>query len=138
MNVPLWQHYEECRMIATLNFWLWIATIPLVALYSYAFVVKTFFSKERMIKMWGWPADFPLGFIRLIGLCEGAAVLGLLLPVLTGILPWMTAVTAVCLTVLQVCALSMHLKRHDNVALNLVLLVLSAFVAWGYRGLLGL
>ena len=125
-------------MLTTLSFWLWIATVPLVALYSYAFVVKTFFSREKMIRMWAWPADFPLGFIRFVGVCEGAAVLGLLLPVLTGILPWMTAVTAACLTALQIIALQLHVKRHDNVALNLVLLALSAFVAWGYRGLLGL
>ena len=124
-------------MLSTLTFWLWAATIPLVALYSYAFVVKTFFSKEKMIQMWAWPADYPLSFIRVIGVCEGAAVLGLLLPVLTGILPWTTEVTAICLTVLQMFALQLHLKRRDNIALNLGLLALSAFVAWGYRGLLG-
>jgi hypothetical protein len=102
----------------------------IAALYSYAFVIKVFFSKAEMIKMWSWPANYSLSFIRFIGVCEGVAVLGLCLPVLMGLLPWVTDVTAICLTVLQLFALRMHLKRHDNVALNLGLIVLSAFVAW--------
>ena len=118
-------------MFLTLTFWLWIATALLVFLYSYAFVVKTFFSKEKMIQMWGWPAEYPLGFIRFIGICEGAGVAGLVLPVLTGILPWMTALAAACLTVLQCFATRVHLKRRDNFVLNAGLLPLSAFVAWG-------
>jgi hypothetical protein len=49
-------------------------------------------------------------------------------PVFTGTWPWVTEVTAICLTVLQMFALWLHLKRGDNVAFNLVLLALSAFV----------
>jgi hypothetical protein len=49
-------------------------------------------------------------------------------PVFTGTWPWVTEVTAICLTVLQMFALRLHLKRGDNVASNLVLLALSAFV----------
>lgn len=118
-------------MLHSLTFWLWIATPVLVLLYTYAFVVKTFFTKEKMIKMWGWPESYPIGFIRFIGICEGAGVLGLILPVSVGIFPWVTALAAACLTVLQCFAMRVHLKRGDNFALNAGLLPLSAFVAWG-------
>lgn len=126
-------------MFATLTFWLWVATVPLVVLYSYAFVAKTFFTKDKLIKMCGWPQDYSLGLIRFIGVSEGAAVIGLVAPVLTGILPWLTDLAAICLTVVQILAVRVHLKRHDKLApLNFGLLALSAFVAWGYRSTLGL
>lgn len=125
-------------MFSTLTFWLWAATTPLLILYSYAFVAKTFFTKEKLIKMWGWPQDYSRELIRFIGIAEGAAVIGLFAPILTGVLPWLTDLAAICLTIIQILAIRVHAKRHDNLSMNIALLALSAFVAWGYRGTLGL
>ena len=71
--------------------------------------------------------------LRAIGVLEVLAAIGLILPVLTGVLPWLTAVAAASLVVLMVLAIAFHLRRGErpNVALNAILLALAAFIAYG-------
>ena len=60
--------------------------------------------------------------------------LGMILPMLTGILPWLTPLAAVGLSIIQVLAIFMvHLpkKEYQVIPVNIVLLALSIFVAYG-------
>jgi hypothetical protein len=83
--------------------------------------------------MMKWPGDYPAPFVRFIGAVDLLGGLGVVLPLATGILAWLTPVAAVCLVVLQVLAIGFHARRGESQILpaNIVLLCLAAFVAWG-------
>lgn len=71
--------------------------------------------------------------LRLIGILEVLIGVGLLLPQLAGILPWLTPLAAVGLVCTMIGALLLHLRRKDGAqsfVINIVLL-LAAFVAYG-------
>lgn len=79
-------------------------------------------------------------FRRFIGVAEILAAIGLILPGLTHILPVLTPLAAAGLVVIMVSAAIYHLARREysNVALNLALLALAAFVAYGHFALVPL
>ncbi len=122
-------------MFTTLNFWLWAAQIVLAGLFGMAgFMKATRPLAELAPRMGGWVNDFSVAMVRFIGIAEIAAALGMILPMLTGILPWLTPLAAVGLAIIQVLAIIVHARRNElmrALPFNLVLLALSAFVAWG-------
>ena len=71
--------------------------------------------------------------LTFISICEILGAVGVILPVLTGILPWLTPLAAALLALVMFLAAGFHLPRREyqNIGLNLVLLVLAAFVAYG-------
>ena len=75
----------------------------------------------------------PAGLRRFIGAAEILAGIGLILPALTGILPWLTPLAAVGLIIVMVGAVIFHIprKEYPNIAFNVILLALAAFVAYG-------
>jgi uncharacterized membrane protein YphA (DoxX/SURF4 family) len=75
----------------------------------------------------------PTGFRRFIGVVEILAGIGLVLPALTGLLPWLTPLAAVGLIIVMVGAVIFHIPRQEypNIGFNLILLALAAFVAYG-------
>ncbi len=83
------------------------------------------------------PGGKPLGLSPIlrtfIGICELLATVGLILPSLTGILPWLTPLAAVGLTLVMIGAAVFHLSRHENstVVISLVLVALCVIVAYG-------
>lgn len=88
--------------------------------------------KERGQSM-DWVDDFSDGQIRTIGILEILGAIGLILPALTGILPILTPVAAIGLGSIMVGAAITHLRRGESsvIVMNLVLLVLALFVAYG-------
>ena len=75
----------------------------------------------------------PTGFRRFIGIAEILASIGLVLPALTGILPWLTPLAAAGLVIPMVSAVIFHIlrKEYPNIAFNLILLALAVFVTFG-------
>jgi hypothetical protein len=63
-----------------------------------------------------------------------AGATGLILPGVTKIATVLVPIAATGLAVTMVLATVVHLRRHENVAVNLVLLALAVFVAWGRFG----
>lgn len=127
--------------LTSLDFWLWVAAVVAGLLYLLAAVMKLFQPIDKLAAMMKWPGDYSPTFVRSIGLVDGAAALGLVLPLATGILTFLTPLAALGSVVLQVLAIGFHGRRGETkqtVGLNIVLLALSAFVLWGRRGLLGL
>jgi putative oxidoreductase len=64
----------------------------------------------------------------------------MLLPMLTGILPWLPTLAAVGLAIIQILAIfTEHLpkKEYNVLPMNIVLLALAVFIAWGRWGLFG-
>jgi uncharacterized membrane protein YphA (DoxX/SURF4 family) len=77
--------------------------------------------------------DLPSNLRRLIGILEILAAIGLILPMLLNILPVLTPLAALGLVFIMGGAAIYHIprKEYSNIVLNLVLLVLAAFVAYG-------
>ena len=116
-----------------MNIALWIAQGLLAALYLMAGSMKTFqVSKAR--ESMTWTQGRSDGFVRFIGIAEVLGALGLILPIVTGILAWLTPIAAVGLSLIQLLAIfSEHLpKREFNIIpVNVVLLGLSIFIVIG-------
>lgn len=122
-----------------MNIALWIAQGLLAAMYLMAGSMKTFqVSKAR--ESMTWTQGRSDGFVRFIGIAEVLGALGLILPSITGILPWLTPIAAVGLSLIQLLAIfSEHLpKREFNIIpVNVVLLGLSIFIVIGRWILVG-
>lgn len=120
-----------------MNVVLWIVQGLLAAMFLFAGFTKATQSRENLItQLGGWVEDFPAVQVKTIGILEVLAAFGLILPALTGILPVLTPIAAACLVITMIGAIVVHVRRKENSALpmNLVLLVLAAFVAWGRFG----
>jgi uncharacterized membrane protein YphA (DoxX/SURF4 family) len=128
------------ELLTSLNLWLWVAAGLLAFAYVMSGIMKSTRPIPALAEMMKWPADYPPGFTRFIGLVDILGGVGIVLPLATGVLAWLSPVAAICLVVLQVLAIGFHLRRGETQILpaNIVLLVLAAFVAWGRAGLLGM
>lgn len=116
-----------------MNIALWIVQILLAALYGMAGVMKTF-QISRARQMFPWTEGRSDNYIRFVGVSELLGALGLILPLVTGILTWLTPLAALGLALIQLLAIFMvHLPRKENKALplNAILFLLAMFVAYG-------
>ena len=112
---------------------LWVIQGLLAVAFLGAGTMKLSQPKEKLAANMGWVEDFSQPAVRLIGAVEVLGAIGLVLPALTGILPWLTPLAALGLALTMVGAALTHLRRKEygNIAVNAVLLVLAAFVAYG-------
>ena len=118
-----------------MNIALWIAQGLLAAMYLMVGSMKAFQPvKVRENPRMTWAHGRPDNYIRFVGSTEALGALGLILPLVTGILPGLTVLAAIGLTLIQLLAIfSEHLpkKEYDAIPLNIVLLALSIFVVMG-------
>ncbi|MEU2200746.1 DoxX family protein [Promicromonospora sp. Marseille-Q5078] len=110
----------------------WIVAALLAVFYGYAGGKKVLQGKEQLRPMMGWVDTIPMPAVRAIGTLEILGAIGLVLPPLTGVAPWLALVAAAGFGVLQVGATALHLSRGEKnvIGLNLVLVVLAAAAAW--------
>ena len=118
-----------------MNIALWIAQVLLAGMYGMAGSMKTFqVDKVRANPQMTWVNGRSDGYVRFVGVSELLGALGIILPILTGILAWLTPVAAIGLSVIQLLAIFQeHLpkKEYNVIPVNIVLLALSVFVAIG-------
>ncbi|MGA2763171.1 MAG: DoxX family protein [Spirochaetia bacterium] len=113
-----------------MNIAAWVAQGVLAAFYLIAGGMKAFTNMAQ--KQMPWAKDRPKGFVRFVGTAEILGALGVVLPLFTGILPWLTVPAALGLAVVQVLAIGMiHLPRREYGALplNILLMALAVFAA---------
>jgi hypothetical protein len=87
---------------------------------------------ERLEKMQlGWVTELPRPLVLTISALEILGGIGLLVPVLTGILPILAPIAASGLALIMLGALVFHLRRREwtNVPVTIVLAGLAVFVA---------
>jgi putative oxidoreductase len=120
------------------NWWtigLWVAQVLLALAYLAAGSMKLFQPIDALAAMgMGYVTSMPELFIRFVGLMEILGAIGLILPSLTRILPVLTPVAAIGLSIVQVAAIILHAYRGEtatSLPANLVLLALSLFIVWG-------
>ncbi|MFB7501934.1 DoxX family protein [Streptomyces broussonetiae] len=117
---------------------LWIAAGLLAAVALTSGIIKTFVPREKLAeaKGGGWTEDAATGFVKSLGVLELLAVAGLILPAALDIAPVVVPVTAVCWVLLMIGAMVTHSRRGEFslVVLNVVYLVIAAFIVWGRFG----
>ena len=115
-----------------MNIALWIVQVLLAGMFLMAGVMKAF-QYERAKASLPWVKDVPRGLTTFIGISELLGGLGLLLPAITGTLPWLTPLAGAGLALIMILAIGFHASRREMPAIgfNLVLFVLAAFVAYG-------
>jgi len=116
-----------------MNIALWIVQGLLAAAFLMAGIMKSSQPKEKLAANMAWVEDFSANNIRLIGILELLAAIGLILPPLTGILPWLAPAAAVGLVLTMIGAAITHQRRGESqmISMNMMLLLLAAFVAYG-------
>jgi uncharacterized membrane protein YphA (DoxX/SURF4 family) len=115
-----------------MNIALWIVQVLLAGMFLMAGVMKAF-QYERAKASLPWVKDVPRPLTTFIGISELLGGLGLLLPAITGFLPWLTPLAAAGLALMMLLAIGFHASRREPPAIgfNAVLLILAAFVAYG-------
>jgi len=86
-----------------------------------------------------WAKERTENFIHFVGIAEFLGALGVVLPMMIGILPWLTPLAAIGLTLIQLSAIFIeHLpkKEYKVLPLNLYFMAISIFVLIGRWSLL--
>jgi hypothetical protein len=105
---------------------LWIVTVFAAIAFFGTGSLKAFVPKPRLRSMGlAWTDDFSVPAIRLLGVAELAGAVGLIVPLATGILPLLSPIAALCLAILMIGAISVHVRRRENFAPSLVMLIVS-------------
>ena len=113
-----------------MNIALWIVQILLALAFLLAGSMKVSQPIDKLKKNMNWTTP---GIVRLVGTLEILGSLGLILPAVTHILPWLTPVAAVGLVLTMIGAAIVHvrLKEFSGLAAPIVLLLLALFIVYG-------
>ena len=120
-----------------MNALLWILQIELALVFAAAGAVKLILPRDQLAKtLGGWVYDFPAALLKPLGLAELLGAIGLIVPPLVHIAPILTAIAACGLLVTMIGAMVTHARRgeYPNVAINVLLAIMAAVVAWGRFG----
>jgi uncharacterized membrane protein len=125
-------------MEVIVNLALWIVAGVLAALFAGTGMIDLVQSKDKLVASatGGWAADWSPASIKLVGVVQILGAIGLILPAALHVAPILVPLAAVGLILFMIGAAVVHIRRHElpNVAINVVLLLLAAFVAWGRFG----
>jgi uncharacterized membrane protein YphA (DoxX/SURF4 family) len=113
-----------------MNIALWIVQILLALAFLLAGSMKVSQPIDKLKKNMNWTTP---GIVRLVGTLEILGGLGLILPAVTHILPWLTPVAAVGLVLTMIGAAIVHvrLKEFSGLAAPIILLLLALFIVYG-------
>jgi hypothetical protein len=112
---------------------LWLIQVLLAAAFVFSGGMKLILPVENLAKRMTWANGYALIGVRFIGLAELLGGIGLLLPPITGVDPWLTPVAAACLGFVMLLAAIFHVARREISKLppSVVLGVLATFAAYG-------
>ncbi|WP_425863172.1 DoxX family protein [Arthrobacter sp. TWP1-1] len=120
-----------------MNIVLWIIAGLLAVAFLAAGAMKLTSTKEKLAASgMGWTENYSANFIKVIGLVEILAAVGLILPGLLSTATILVPLAALGLVIVMAGAIVVHAKRHENqsIVINGVLLLLAAVVVWGRFG----
>ena len=113
-----------------MNIALWIIQILLALLFLFAGAMKFIMPVEEMTKQ--MPVAVSGLFLHFIGVCEVFGGLGLILPMLLRIKPWLTPIAAIGLAIIILGAIAFSLQLGLTQAIMpFVVELLLVFVAYG-------
>ena len=121
-----------------MNISFWILQGFLAVIFLIAGAIKVIKSKDELKALGGdkmnWVDSFSTKSIKLIGTLEVLAAIGLILPQLTGILPWLVPLAAFGLVLTMIGAVMLHQRRGDGpkaIVQAFILLVMVAVTTYG-------
>ncbi|HEX2301778.1 MAG TPA: DoxX family protein [Pseudonocardiaceae bacterium] len=120
-----------------MNVVLWIVAGVLAAAFLGAGLMKLGQPKKKLAESgMGWTDDFSDGAVKAIGALEVLGALGLILPAVFDVANVLVPIAAVGLALLMLGAAVTHARRKEPqmIVVNVVLLALAVFVAWGRFG----
>lgn len=122
-----------------MNLALWIITGLLAAAYLLGGAFKVITPKEKIAASGPsarWAEDFSAGAVKTIGALEVLAAVGLVLPAVLGTAPVLVPLAALGLVLMMTGAAVTRIRRHETkfMVVDMVYLVLAAFVVWGRFG----
>ncbi|GAB3431163.1 DoxX family protein [Actinophytocola sediminis] len=120
-----------------MNLTLWIVAGLLAAIFLASGLQKLFQPTEKLVAGgYGWVEDLGGGTVKVIGVLEVMAAVGLILPAALDIVPVLVPLAAAGVVLLMAGAVVVHVRRHETrtVAVPLTLLAMAALVAWGRFG----
>lgn len=120
-----------------MNVVLWIAAGLLALTFLVAGGYKVSRPKEKLaVAGQRWVEDFSAGMVKTIGTLEILGAIGVILPAALDVAPILTPIAAVGLACVQIGAIITHVRRKETQPLpvNVILLLLALFVAWGRFG----
>jgi uncharacterized membrane protein YphA (DoxX/SURF4 family) len=112
---------------------IWVVQVLLALAFGMSGIMKLAQPAEKLATNMGWVKDFSPQTVKIIGLLELLAAIGLILPAVTGVLSWLTPLAALGLVALMIGAILTHLRRKEQqmMVVNAVLLLLAVFIVYG-------
>jgi uncharacterized membrane protein YphA (DoxX/SURF4 family) len=109
----------------------WIVSGITALLYLMAGGRKVSMPSEKLPENFPFVKHTGVRLLRVIGAVEVLGAIGLIVPVLTGIVPILTPIAASGLVLVMILAIGYHLRQREYkvIGFNVVLLVLPLFVA---------
>lgn len=111
---------------------LWLVQGLLAVSLIWAATMKLFQPADQLAAMWPWTAEHPM-LVKLTGVFDLLAGIGLVLPALLRIQPRLTSYAAYGIIVLMVAASLFHIARGEasQIGINIVFALLAMFIVWG-------
>ena len=115
-----------------MNVLFWAAQLILAAGLIWAACMKLSQPAEALAQMWPWTAAHP-ALVKVTGMLDLLAGLGLVLPILLRIRPRLTVYAAYGVVALMIAASIFHISRGEtsSIGINIFFAALAVFVAWG-------
>ena len=115
---------------------LWIAQGLLALVMLAAGLPKVTQSREQLVDRMAYVEDVSDGTVKAIGGLEILAALGLILPGILGVATVLTPLAALGVIVVQLGAAVTHARRGETqmIFMNVVLIAIAGFIAWGRFG----
>jgi len=112
----------------------WIATGILAVLFALAGTMKVVTPYDRVgaNERMAWVEDVNPGQLKGIGLLEVIGAIGLVLPAATGVVPWLTPVSAFALAIMMVVAVLLHVRRRETFTPSLTLGIAALVIGIGW------
>jgi uncharacterized membrane protein YphA (DoxX/SURF4 family) len=123
---------NEQKKSKTMNIILWILQVILAVSLIWASSMKLFQPADKLAVMWPWTAD-NTALVKLTGVLDLLAGIGLVLPALLRIQPKLTTYAAYGTLVLMIAASVFHITRGEvsQIGVNIFFAVFAVFIAWG-------
>jgi uncharacterized membrane protein YphA (DoxX/SURF4 family) len=116
-----------------MNIALWVLQVVVGAFFVYHMTLLLRPNPERLRQRMKWMLEMPSALRVFAGVAEGLAGIALIFAGLIEPIDWLVPMAAAGLVLLMIGAIVFHLSRREypNIALNAVLLLLSALIAYG-------
>ena len=116
-----------------MNIAIWLVQVLVAIFFLINDFLKTFLPIADLSNQLPWVLDMPEALVRFIGIVEISGGLGVVLPAITRILPWVTIAAAGGLGFHMALAVVFHIYRGEfpNIILPVIILALAAIIAYG-------